>query len=133
SGALTSPIRLEERGKGPALPIIAPGERPEKIHMETRSPWRRGHSIFGLIDDLREDARDLIHQEIRLAKTELSEKVSRLGRNAAYLAIGGVIILLALIFFLLALGFLIAFGFEKLGLSTEIALVLGFTGIAVLA
>jgi ElaB/YqjD/DUF883 family membrane-anchored ribosome-binding protein len=100
--------------------------------METTSHFQRRHSFFGVIDDLRDDARNLIHQEIKLAKAELTAKLARFGRDAAYLAVGGIIAFLAVILLLVALGFLVAYGYEQLGFSTEIALVLGFTSIAVI-
>ncbi len=91
------------------------------------------HSLLGLIDRLREDVRTLVHDEVQLAKTELGEKVSYFGRNAMYLAIGGIVAYLGLIFLLISIGFLIASGFETLGLSTAMALFLGFLAIAVVA
>ena len=94
--------------------------------MDARTQSQEGDSLFGLIAGLREDVRNLFREEVRLAKTEVSEKASRLGRNAMHLAIGGVIALLAVVCLLLAVGFIVAYGFESLGLSTGVALFLGF-------
>ena len=47
---------------------------------------------FGqLLKELSLESRDLVQQEIALAKAEMSEKASRVGRNIAYLAVGGLI------------------------------------------
>lgn len=48
-------------------------------------------SIGTLFKDLTDETRTLIRQEMELAKVELSETASRVGRNVAYLAIGGAI------------------------------------------
>ncbi len=93
---------------------------------------RDGNTLLGLISGLREDVRDLFREQVQLAKTEVSEKVSHFSRNGVYLAIGGVVAYLGVIFLLLALGFLASWGLELLGLSTGMALFLGFLFIAVL-
>ena len=47
---------------------------------------------FGqLLKELSLESRDLVQQEIALAKAEMTEKASRVGRNIAYLAVGGLI------------------------------------------
>jgi hypothetical protein len=93
---------------------------------------RERESIMGLISGLREDVRNLVHEEIQLAKTEVSEKVSVLSRNAVTLAIGGVAAFFGASFLLLAIALIIAYGFEELGLSSGMALFLGFIIVAVL-
>src|SRR6478609_3950880 len=60
----------------------------KKTLMHTTTYPRENHSLLGLIGGLREDVRNLFHEEVQLAKTELSEKASHFGRNAVYLAIG---------------------------------------------
>jgi hypothetical protein len=94
---------------------------------------RDEHSLIGLIEGLRDDIGQLIRSEVQLAKTELSEKASLLARNGMYLGIGAAVGCLSLIFLLIGVSFLIASGFEALGLSTGIALFLGFICIAVLS
>lgn len=57
-------------------------------------------TIGRLFKDLAIDSRTLIQQEIELAKTEMAEKAAMFARNAAYLAVGGLVLyagLLALI------------------------------------
>jgi cation transport ATPase len=53
-----------------------------------------GHdrSLIGLLKELRDETMTLLRQEVDLAKTETSEKMSRVGRNVGYLAVGGVIL-----------------------------------------
>lgn len=99
----------------------------------TSTRTRDGNTLLGLISGLREDVRDLFQEQVQLAKTEVSEKVSHFGRNGVHLAIGGVAALLGVIFLLVALGFLASWGLELLGLSTGMALFLGFLAIALVA
>jgi hypothetical protein len=94
--------------------------------MEATTRSRSGESIRGLIAGLREDVKTLFREEIRLIKTELSEKFSHFSRNAVSLAIGGVAAFLGLIWLLLSISFIIGYGFEALGLGTGVALFLGF-------
>jgi xanthine/uracil permease len=48
-------------------------------------------SLGQLFTDLMNEARTLLRQEVRLAKTELTEKASRVGKDVTSLAIGGAI------------------------------------------
>lgn len=61
-----------------------------------------GRSITGLIKELRDETTTLMRQEVALAKTEMSEKLSRLTRNVTYLAVGGGIAFAGLIILLMA-------------------------------
>lgn len=97
----------------------------------TTTQTREGNTLLGLISGLREDVRDLFHEEVLLAKKEVSEKVSYLSRNGVYLGIGAFAAALGAIFLLLALGFVIAFGLEAAGITTGMALFLGFLIVAV--
>jgi hypothetical protein len=45
--------------------------------MDASTQSGEGDSLFGLIAGLREDVRNLFREEVRLAKTEVSEKTSR--------------------------------------------------------
>jgi hypothetical protein len=51
----------------------------------------QGRSLTDLIRDLRDETTTLMRQEFALAKTELTEKTSRVSRNLGYLAIGGAV------------------------------------------
>lgn len=55
-----------------------------------------------LVRELRDETTDLVRNEVKLAKIEISEKVSRVGRNSAYTAIGGVITSAALVILMFA-------------------------------
>jgi len=50
-----------------------------------------GKGIRALLGDLSREVSTLARQEVALAKAELSEKAAVVGRNAMYLAIGGLV------------------------------------------
>jgi len=60
-------------------------------------------SLGELFASLSKDTTTLVRQEIELAKTEISEKVSETGKNVASLAVGGAIAYAALLFILAAI------------------------------
>ncbi len=59
-------------------------------------------SVADLVRELRDETTGLLREEVALAKTEMQEKVSRVGRNTTTLIIGGAVAHLGLIFLLLA-------------------------------
>ncbi len=61
---------------------------------------RTSASIPDLLSSALSQVADLVRAEIRLAKTEMSEKVSDVAAGGAYIAVGGVLLLAALIIFL---------------------------------
>lgn len=83
-------------------------------HVHTDEP-----SVTELIKQLRDESTALFKQEVNLAKTEMSEKMSRLMRNLAYLLAGALVVFLGLIFLLraisegISLGLVVA-GFEDM-------------------
>ncbi len=87
----------------------------------------RRSSFADLVRSLNAETRTFIREEFQLAKTELSEKASHLGRNALVLAIGGVVAYAGLLVFLFGLGYLLAWCFELAGLQPVFA---GFVGLA---
>ena len=89
----------------------------------------RSSSLLGLFRALTGDTRTFIRQEIQLAKTELSEKLSKLGRNAVALAAGGFIAYAGLIVFLIGLGWLLSYAFQSLDLQPALA---NFIGLAII-
>jgi hypothetical protein len=91
-----------------------------------------GSSLSELMKDFKEEAKTLVKQEVQLAKTEISEKVSHLRTNGVTLLIGGFLAYAGLIVLLAALGMLLARLFEKLGLDSTLALCLGLAVIAIL-
>jgi xanthine/uracil permease len=50
---------------------------------------REERSIGQLLKELRDETTTLLRQEVDLAKTEMGEKASRVGRNVGSLAVGG--------------------------------------------
>jgi len=94
----------------------------------TSAPYSKT-SIFGLFGELKNETKTFIKEEVQLAKTEISENVSAIGRNAVSIAIGGFVAFTGAILFLVGLGLLLGFAFEKLGLDRMLA---GFVGFAVL-
>jgi hypothetical protein len=79
------------------------------------------HSIADLLRELREESVTLVKQEVALAKTEMKEKGAKLGRNAAYLAAGGLIGYAGLIFLLFAGMRLLTLGLVRAGIDPAIA------------
>lgn len=70
-------------------------------------------SIGDLVRNLRDETTTLLRQEVALVKTEMSEKVSKIGLNIAYAVVGGAIAHLALIFLLLAATGAVDFGIAQ--------------------
>jgi hypothetical protein len=83
---------------------------------ETRDP-----SLVQLIKDLRDDTLALLRQELALAKREMTSKIARIGRNAAFLMIGAVIGLYCLFFILLGLSDLLQAGLFASGFSGTVS------------
>jgi xanthine/uracil permease len=52
---------------------------------------REDRSLGELFSELSRDTSTLIRQEIALAKTEMSEKASTVGKNVGFLAVGGAV------------------------------------------
>lgn len=84
---------------------------------ERATDGRDSRSFADLLKELRDETRILVQQEIALARTEVSEKASRMARNGSKLAVGGLIAYAGLIFLLLALALLIKYGLLAAGLS----------------
>ena len=83
-------------------------------------------SLVDLLKELRDESTALVRQEVALAKTELSEKASRVGRNTGYLAVGGGIAFAGVLFLLVGLTLLLAVGLAAIGLASATALWLSF-------
>jgi hypothetical protein len=65
-------------------------------HTQVHTP-QDNRSLGTLISELAHDTTTLVQQEVALAKAEMSEKASQLGRGISTLAIGGVILLAGLL------------------------------------
>jgi hypothetical protein len=87
--------------------------------------YSEDRSLTDLVRELRDDTTTLLKQEVALAKTELTEKASVVGKNAIYLAVGGLVAYSGLLFILLAVSALIMAGLENAGLSENVARWLG--------
>ena len=70
--------------------MAVPGERKDE------------RSIGQLLKELTQESSTLLKQEVSLAKTEMSEKASRIGANLGEVAVGGAVALLGAIALLLA-------------------------------
>jgi Putative Actinobacterial Holin-X, holin superfamily III len=73
--------------------------------MDTTAPRRtqaENRSLIALFSDLFRETSTLVHQEAELAKAEISEKVSEVGKGIAALAIGGAILIAGFLLLLFA-------------------------------
>lgn len=79
---------------------------------------RDERSIGELFSELTSEARTLVRQEIELAKTEMTEKATRVGKDAGMITAGGVIAYMGAFVLLAAavigLGHLIGYGLSAL-------------------
>lgn len=90
-------------------------------------------SLVDLVRGLPKDLKDLLRDEIDLAKTEITNKLSRYARQAAPLAAGSLVAFIGLIVFLTALGVLLGFAFERAGLNPLLATFIGLGIIGLLS
>lgn len=67
-----------------------------------RRPLGENRSLIALFSDLFRETSTLVHQEAELAKAEISEKFSDLGKGIAAIAIGGAIVFAGFIVLLFA-------------------------------
>lgn len=94
---------------------------------------RRQPNLIRIIKSLRDDALTLVRQEVALAKRELMGKVASMGRNAAFLGVGGVIGIFGVFFILLAVNNLIFAGLaQAFSASTANWLAPALTGMGIL-
>lgn len=68
---------------------------------------RNGRSLGAMLRELAVQTQSLVHLEVQLAKTEISEKLSAAGKHAGLLAGGGMVAYAGLIGIVMALGFLL--------------------------
>jgi len=87
--------------------------------MQTRQDDRSLGELFG---DLTREMGTLVRQEVELAKTEMTQKATRAGRNIASIAVGGAVAYAGFLALLAA----IVFGLVELGLAAWLsALIVG--------
>ncbi len=82
----SNPIGAPPKGPSPAATRPAEGR-----FAAEPTAGREVHSTSDLVRELSDQASNLIREEMALARLEMSEKFSRMARNAAYIAVGGAI------------------------------------------
>lgn len=111
-------------------PLTARIERAEAYPPGERSRYASGDRSLGeLFSELTGGIGTLLRQEIQLAKTEVSEKASKAGRNVGYIAAGGFVAYVG-VFALVAglillLGLVIPYWLSALIIGAVIALIGG--------
>jgi len=90
------------------------------------------NEIADLLDHVRSDVCLLLKEEIQLAKTELTEKESRLKRSMLLVVVGLISAYSAAIVLLIGIAILIALGLQATGLSPLLSVGLGAIAIFVL-
>ena len=90
-------------------------------------PEPQSLSLGTLIKDLRDETLNLFKQEIALVRTEVGEKISQAGKDAAKIPAGALIAYLGLVLLLIGVSFLGAFGLAAAGLDPLLANFISFT------
>lgn len=65
-------------------------------------------SLGELFADLSRKTTMLVRQELELAKTEMTEKISEAGKNVGFLVVGGAVLYMGLLFILAGVAILLA-------------------------
>lgn len=79
-------------------------------------------SVTDLIKDLRDETINMVRQQIELAKTESSEKISSLMRNTSSIASGGAVLYAGFLFLLAGFTILGYIALVSFGLSSVVSL-----------
>lgn len=82
-------------------------------------------TLGALLTELREETTTLLRQEIALAKAEINEKASHVGKNTLELATGGALAYAGLIVLLIGVALLVSRLLVAAGLRPELAVWLG--------
>ena len=91
-------------------------------------PDKQDRSIGELFSELASETGLLIRQEITLAKVELSQKATRVGRNVGYLVLGGAVAYAALLALLAAIIILLANYMPSWAAALVVAVLVGIVG-----
>jgi uncharacterized membrane protein YqjE len=91
-------------------------------------PDKQDRSIGELFSELASETGLLIRQEIALAKVELTQKATRVGRNVGYLVLGGAVAYAALLALLSALIILLANYMPAWVAALVVAVLVGVVG-----
>lgn len=86
---------------------------------------KQNQSVGTLLSDLANETTLLIRQEIALAKVELTEKATSVGRNIGFLVLGGAVAYAALLALLAAIIILLANVMPWWGAAAVVAVVVG--------
>jgi hypothetical protein len=70
-------------------------------------PGTAEKSLGEIVNEVSEKATLLVREEIELAKAEVTQKVTRIGKGAAFATVGGIFLVFMLIYFLVALALLL--------------------------
>lgn len=68
----------------------------------------RDKSLGDLFADLTRDTAKLVRQEVDLAKVEITQKATKVGKDVAMIAVGGLVAYVGLVVLVVGLGFLLA-------------------------
>jgi hypothetical protein len=89
-------------------------------------------SFWRLIEQFAEDVKCFVKEEGKLVKAELTEKAAQLARNAVPAAIGGCIAYGGVNLFFIAIGAIVAYAFQRLGMDPLLAIAGGIGATALL-
>lgn len=104
---------------------VPPAPHAAPPHHDDEFVARNHKSLGTLLRDLRDELTDLLRQEVALARTEVREGVGRAVRNVVFLAVGGVVAAIGLLFVLAAGAMLITAGLIAAGVDAPTAAWLG--------
>jgi hypothetical protein len=88
--------------------------------------------LVNLLRELRDEGKNLIKQEVQLAKAEVTEKLSVYGKNSGFLVAGGFIAYAGVIVLLVGIGALIGYAIESAGLHPMLAAFIGLAATGIL-
>lgn len=93
--------------------------------MEAEKDPNAPHPLTDLLRELRDEATELLRQEVDLAKTEMSEKTDQLTRNAVKIGIGAGVAGAGLFILLIGISYLVSHLYLALGVDPAFAAWLG--------
>ena len=79
----------------------------------------RDRSIADLLKELRDDSTMLLRQEVALAKTEMTEKASAYGKNAAAVTVGGAVAYAGALLLLAGVTVALALLLDRIGMDVH--------------
>jgi hypothetical protein len=88
--------------------------------------------FFDLVSELKDETQALIKEEVALAKTEMSEKMSSYARNAVSIGIYAFVAYAGVIVLLLGIGSLLGHWFSSMGLAPHLAFAAGWGAVGLL-